>query len=307
MEEQVATMLDPERRDGTVRDITRRDSVNTPEVSGNFTTSEGHRPVVQETVKVTTPNLSNTQAFYFSCYQNLPHPVGQLVKEFTIIDGCSVHHLCDFLLKILKIRQVGLIEVPTICELMYPYCKGEALALLTQALMAYTRILKQFIPVRLFSELRIEKYERVQREGESLANYILAVRNAALILRIVGTEAQVVERIVQGLTPTQRARFVFQTPPTNYTQLEQLVIFDRNITFADVTRKVPAPTEPMRATETLTATATARQVRVPSYEKTTTGNTTICFRCGTSEHIQRYCSVKTKPRRQVSRTAGKRS
>jgi hypothetical protein len=95
------------------------------------------------------------------------------VKEFTIINGSSVHHVCDFLLKILKVRQAGLIEVPTIYALMYPYCKGEALALLTQALMAsepfdsfHARILKQFIPARQFSELRIEKYERVQREGE---------------------------------------------------------------------------------------------------------------------------------------------
>jgi hypothetical protein len=73
MEQQVATMLDPDRRDGMVRDITSLHSVSTPGVSGNCTTSEGHRPVVQETVKVTTPNLSNTQAFYSSCYQKLPH------------------------------------------------------------------------------------------------------------------------------------------------------------------------------------------------------------------------------------------
>jgi hypothetical protein len=113
------------------------------------------------------------------------------VREFTIIDGSSVHHLCDFLLKILKIRQVGLIEVPTIYEFMYPYYKGEALALLTQALMAsepfdsfHARVLKQFIPARQFSQLRIEKYERVQREGESLANYIQAVRDAALIFEL---------------------------------------------------------------------------------------------------------------------------
>jgi hypothetical protein len=178
------------------------------------------------------------------------------VKEFTIIDGSNVHHLCDFLLQILKIRQVGLVEVPTLYELIYTYCKGELLALLTQALMAlepfdsfHARVLKQFIRARQLSQLRIEKYERVQREGESLVNYSQAVRDAALILRIVETEPQVVGRIVEGLTPTQRARFVFQPPPNNYAQLEQLVILDRNIAYADVVREVPVPTGPIRERE----------------------------------------------------------
>jgi hypothetical protein len=56
-------------------------------------------------------------------------------------------------------------------------------------------------------------------------------------LRISETEAQVVERIVEGLTPSQRARLVFQGPPTNFKHLEQLIIVDRNITFADQTRQ----------------------------------------------------------------------
>jgi hypothetical protein len=227
MEQQVVSVSDPERRDGTVGDITSRDSGSTQGASSNLTTAEVHRSVVQDTIQVTTPDLSNTQAFHSSLYQKLPHPLGPLLKELTNTDWSSIPHLWDFLLKIIRIRQVGLIEVPTIYELMYPYCRGEALALLTQALVAsepfdafHARFLKRFIPARQFSHLRFEKYERVQREGESLAKYIQAVRDAALILWIVETEAQVVERIVEGLTPTQRARFVFQAPPTNYTLLE---------------------------------------------------------------------------------------
>jgi hypothetical protein len=217
MAQQVTALLDLERRNAAVRDMDSRDSVSTQGVSGHLTASE-----VLETPKVISPSVKDTPVFS-SFYQKLPHPLGQMVKEFTLIDGSNVHHLCEFLLRLLKLRQVGQIEVPTIYELIYPYCKGEILALLTQALMAsepfdffHARVLNQFIPARLLFQLRIERYERVQKEGESLANYIQAVRDAALILRIVDTEAQVVGRIVEGLTPTQRARFVFQAPPTSY-------------------------------------------------------------------------------------------
>jgi hypothetical protein len=49
------------------------------------------------------------------------------------------------------------------------------------------------------------------------------------MLCIVEDGAQVVGRIVEGFTPTQRARFVFQVPPSSLLQLEQLAVVDRNI------------------------------------------------------------------------------
>jgi hypothetical protein len=143
----------------------------------------------------------------------------------------------------------------------------------------------------------------VQKEGESLANYIQAVRDAALILRIVETEAQVVGRIVEGLTPTQRARFVFQAPPTSYAQLEPSVIVDRNINYADAVREIPVPTGPSRAIETRAVTATAR--RVQKYKNANTGNILMCFRCGKPGHIQRYRRAKFNSRGRNFRTPGK--
>ena len=50
-------------------------------------------------------------------------------------------------------------------------------------------LLQHFITTRQLSQLRTEKYERVQLEGESLANYIQAIKDAALVLRITETEA----------------------------------------------------------------------------------------------------------------------
>ena len=47
------------------------------------------------------------------------------------------------------------------------------------------------------------------------------------MLRINESEAQVVERVVEGLTPTKRARFVFQPPPSSFRHLELLAIVRR--------------------------------------------------------------------------------
>jgi len=59
------------------------------------------------------------------------------------------------------------------------------------------------------SQLRIARYERVQSEGEHFFSYVQEIKDAALVLRINESEAQVVEGVVEGLTPTQPARFVF--------------------------------------------------------------------------------------------------
>jgi hypothetical protein len=66
------------------------------------------------------------------------------------------------------------------------------------------------------TQLRVQNYERFQRFGEPLAVYVQSVRDAALVLRIKETEQHTFARIFEGLTPIQRARFVFQTLPTKF-------------------------------------------------------------------------------------------
>jgi len=65
------------------------------------------------------------------------------------------------------------------------------------------------------SQLRIVRYKGVQSVGEQFSNYVQAIKDAALAPRISESESQVLERTVEGLTPTQHARFVFQSPPSD--------------------------------------------------------------------------------------------
>ena len=88
-------------------------------------------------------------------YQRLPHHLSQMLKELPVVDGTDASPLCDFLLKLLKIRQVGQMAGQAIYEIMYPYCRCELLALATNAIAAeesfetfHAPILEQVMPKR---------------------------------------------------------------------------------------------------------------------------------------------------------------
>jgi hypothetical protein len=103
------------------------------------------------------PSLAHTsiQIFTPHFYKRLPHPLSHLLKELPVVDDTHVTFLYDFLLKVLKIGQVGQMPEPTIYEIMYPYCPGELLALVTNAITTmesfdifHVRLLGKFISAR---------------------------------------------------------------------------------------------------------------------------------------------------------------
>jgi hypothetical protein len=159
-------------------------------------------------------------------YQKIPHPLSNSIEEMPTIDGSQIDLVWEFVIKASRLCKMGHFNAPLIYEVLYPYCKGEALELLTQSLTQnlpfdsfHARLINRFIPERQLAELRTDKYERVQAEREPLGQYIQAIRDAAFVLRITEPEAQMVSRILEGLNHAQRARFVFQTPPSTLTQL----------------------------------------------------------------------------------------
>jgi hypothetical protein len=58
------------------------------------------------------------------------------------------------------------------------------------------------------------------------------------VLRINKNEAQLFEQIIEGLTPTQHARFVFQAAFSTFLLLKHLAVLDRNIAYADQVRNL---------------------------------------------------------------------
>jgi hypothetical protein len=141
------------------------------------------------------------------------------------------------------------------------------------------------------AQLGTARYERDQREGESFPMYVQSIKDAALVLRIEESEAQVVERVVEGLTLVQLAHFVFQAPPSSFKQLESLVILDRNTVYADHARK-GTRSEVMRAAldprnhDQQIKTSRRNTIHMPSSRKTV-----ICFYCQKRGHVQSRCSL----------------
>jgi hypothetical protein len=134
----------------------------------------------------------------------------------------------------------------------------------------------------------VQNYERFQRFVEPLAVYVQSVRDAALVLRIKETEQLTFARIVEGLTPIQRARFVFQTLPTKFVHLEQLAVLDRNVTYADQTREAggAAGVNSVKPCEN-----NVGEKPSPSAvgEAPTQGNQRVSFNCGKPGHVQKRC------------------
>ena len=84
---------------------------------------------------------SGSPVFIHHFYQSLPHPLSHLPKELPVVNGTDVNLLCDFLLKVLRIRQVGQMADQAIYEITYPYCRSELIALVTNAVTAMERII----------------------------------------------------------------------------------------------------------------------------------------------------------------------
>jgi 16S rRNA G966 N2-methylase RsmD len=140
-----------------------------------------------------------------------------------------------------------------------------------------------------------------------LATYIQSIRDAALILRINETDTQFVQRIVEGSTPIQHARFVFQDPPFTFIQLEHLIVVDRNIMHADQTRQPSLSMGTAKAVETASTSFVSSHPRSPASTKPIRGKPVVCFYCGKTGHIQRNCFARQAQKRKQVGVAVTRS
>ena len=93
---------------------------------------------------------SASPVFIHHFYQRLPHPLSHLLKELSVVDGTDVSILCDFLLKVLKIRHVVQMTDQEIYKIMYPYCRYELIALVTNAITAAESF--EIFHVRIFEQ-----------------------------------------------------------------------------------------------------------------------------------------------------------
>jgi hypothetical protein len=191
---------------------------------------------------------------------------------------------------------IGRFDAPEIYEIIFPYCRGEVLNLVNQAIRVkqdfegfHETVLKQCVPTRQLAKLRAEMYESVQAEGEQLTVYIQAIKDAAAVLRIAETEEEMIARIVDGLSPTQRPRFVFQKTSVSFAQLEKLNIVDKNAAYADRLRREQIPKFQVGSAQTNYNHRQGRPNHRPLGPSDKVNNGIVCFFCNKPGHVKSHC------------------
>ena len=116
-----------------------------------------------------------------------------------------------------------------------------------------------------------------------------SVRDAAMVLRIREDEAKFIGRIVEGLTPTQRARFIFQTPTSTFLISEQMTLVDPNIVYADQTRTVRSTAMTINAFEFHPSSLNSRHSHTQSSTTSNPGKPVASFHCRKHGNIRKMC------------------
>ena len=127
--------------------------------------------------------------------------------------------------------------------LIYPYCRCSLAERVVNTLRCGGSIdslhgegLDSFIPSQRCDQLRLNLFYQVQANGESLSDFVYSIRNSARILRLGLAENDIVQVILEVVTPQERSRLVFAGRPGCFADLERLCVKSRNIQANDESR-----------------------------------------------------------------------
>ena len=93
-------------------------------------------------------------------------------------------------------------------------------------------------------QLRFKMFYRVQANEEALADFVQSVRKAARTLRLGLAEREIIQVILEGVTPQERSRLVFADRPRCFADLDRLCVVSRTVQARDESRERAARGDP---------------------------------------------------------------
>jgi hypothetical protein len=160
-----------------------------------------------------------------------------LLREISVTNGLEINQLLAFLRKV-QLREHFPLQDRDFLQVIYSRCAEPLSARVNLALNSgssfeqfHFDVLQFFVPRRLFESLKQNLFRRLQHSDESFPAYVSSVRDAALVLKLPVSEQEIINNILDGLSPAQRSHFVFQTRPSTWADVDSLCVHDRNVFF----------------------------------------------------------------------------
>ncbi|PNF14662.1 hypothetical protein B7P43_G11732, partial [Cryptotermes secundus] len=138
--------------------------------------------------------------------------------------------------------------------------------------------------------------------GEDLTEYIMSVVSAAKILGFLGTEVQLVHRIVQNLHPKIQSYCVFQNRPESIASLFSLTTTVAEAVAVEDQHRLTTGSFPRGGDPRPFVNAMVQTKGSPT--KTELKN--ACWACGKTGNFQRACPSKTRPTSRAGRSGNAR-
>lgn len=158
----------------------------------------------------------------------LPHVIRDITSKSPVCTGSDAQILLSFLKVVRQIQKLNIVSNKQILLSLLSKTAGQLRTIWTDAFLQNTdvttliqNIVLTFLPDRAKQQLLARSVYRVQSPTESLADFILDVKEAAEIL--LPPDHDILDVILTGMNQSNRARLAGFPPPNHITDLLALI------------------------------------------------------------------------------------
>jgi hypothetical protein len=154
----------------------------------------------------------------FQCAK-LPNPIDRILDKQAVLSGDTFDSVIMFLKLLVQVRiHAQVLGIPDVQVLLilYPYTVGVLATRLSEAVSSRVSLdhfhldtLRFLLLPRARASLQQKYCYRVQADGELLPNYVADIRAYVNVFCLDSSEGEVVQTILDGLSPVCRSYLVF--------------------------------------------------------------------------------------------------